>query len=108
MTSVTLLEAEVRMLARRVRELEELTTPLREAREQRAVLPASADDATLVAELAKFLGGEPAEVLGPSRQRRVVGVRRMLVRHLRTQGWTWPRIAAVFRFTEKAARMLAR
>lgn len=96
------------MLARRVRELEELTKPLREAREQRPMLPASADDATLVAELAKFLGGDPAEVLGPSRQRRVVGVRRMLVRHLRTQGWTWPRIAAVFRISERAAAKLGK
>ncbi len=108
MSTISLLEGEVRMLARRVRELEELTKPLREAREQRAVLPASADDATLVAELAKFLGGEPAEVLGPSRQRRVVGVRRMLVRHLRTQAWTWPRIAAVFRIAEGSARKLGK
>lgn len=108
MTSVTLLEAEVRMLALRVKELEALTKPLREAREQSAALPAGADDATLVAELAKFLGGEPAEVLGPSRQRRVVGVRRMLVRHLRTQTWTWPRIAAVFRISERAAAKLGK
>ena len=108
MSTISLLEGEVRMLARRVRELEELTKPLREAREQRPMLPASADDATLVAELAKFLGGDPAEVLGPSRQRRVVGVRRMLVRHLRTQGWTWPRIAAVFRISERAAAKLGK
>lgn len=96
------------MLARRVKELEELTRPLREAREQRAMLPASADDSLLVAELCKFLGGEPAEVLGNNRQRRVVGVRRMLVRHLRTQAWTWPRIAAVFRIAEGSARKLGK
>jgi len=108
MTSVTLLEAEVRMLALRVKDLEALTKPLREAREQSAALPAGADDATLVRELCKFLGGDPAEVMGNNRQRRVVGVRRMLVRHLRTQTWTWPRIAAVFRIAEGSARKLAK
>lgn len=106
MTTLTLMEGELRMLALRVKELEALTLPLREAQEQRAALPKAASDAVLVAELVGWLGGKADEVMGPSRERRVVGVRRMLVRHLRTQSWTWPRIAAVFGISERAARKL--